>query len=203
VLLFVGADGGESPKVDMESVQARYDAVKDVRASFEQTSYVASLGKEDVSRGRVVVARPGRMRWEYTEPEPSVIVVDRTSVQLYSPSEKKLEIMPLNAGALSPTALGFLLGEARLRDTFRVERTTQSRDGGEIGLVLVPLEESGFDSLEIRFERDGLRLRESVLLDLFGNRTRVRFDSVVENSGVEENSFTIAVPDETEIIDLR
>jgi outer membrane lipoprotein-sorting protein len=187
----------------LDSVQARYDAVKDVRASFEQTSYVASLGKMDVSKGHVIVARPGRMRWEYTEPEASVIVVDRTSVQLYSPSEKKLEIMPLHAGALSPTALGFLLGEARLRDTFRVERTTESADGREIGLVLVPLEESGFESIEVRFERDGLRLRESALLDLFGNRTRVRFDSVVENSGVGDDSFSIAVPDETEIIDLR
>jgi outer membrane lipoprotein-sorting protein len=204
-LLLLGADPAADPEAVLDPVQARYDSVRDIHARFEQKSFIASLGREETSRGRVVVARPGRMRWEYTEPAPSVIVVDGESVRMYDPREKKLQILPLGAGAVSPTALGFLLGEAKLRDTFRVAPSEPGRESpsGEVAFELLPRNDAGFESLLLRFEAQSYRLLESVLLDLFGNRTRVRFEQVVENGGIEEVAFTIAVPKDTEVIDLR
>ena len=204
VCLALVAGGGDSEGADriLERVQKRYDGIRDVRARFEQHSLVASLGREDVSRGTVVVQRPGRMRWEYEEPERNVIVIDEKAVSIYSPADAKLQIAPLDAAALSPTALGFLLGGAVLRDTFRAEFLSAD-DRPEIGLRLVPREAGGFEALEIWLEPDAYRLRESVLIDLFGNRTRLRFDEISENQGVAEGSFAIRVPDDTEVIDLR
>ena len=48
-----------------------------------------------------------------------------------------------------------------------------------------------------------LALRDSVLRDLFGNRTRIRLEEVRENGGVTEGDFRIEVPDDVEVIDLR
>jgi outer membrane lipoprotein-sorting protein len=42
-----------------------------------------------------------------------------------------------------------------------------------------------------------------VLVDLFGNRTVLRFSELVENAGVEDAAFEIQVPKDTEVIDLR
>jgi len=186
----------------MARVQKRYDGIRDVRARFEQKSRVAALGREDESRGTVVIARPGRMRWEYEKPEPSVLLIDGETVRLYSPGDKKLQIAPLGGASLSPTALGFLLGDGVLADTFRAESLPTS-ERGEVGLKLLPREASSFESLEMWFEPATLGLRESVLLDLFGNRTRVRFAEVAENVGAPEQRFTLEVPEGTEVIDLR
>jgi outer membrane lipoprotein carrier protein len=183
-------------------VQKRYDGIRDVRARFEQTSLVAALGREDESRGSVVIARPGRMRWEYEAPEPSVLVIDGETVRMYSPADRKLQIAPLGQASLSPTALGFLLGEGVLSETFRAESLGAS-PRGEVGLKLLPREASSFESLEMWFDRATLALRESVLVDLFGNRTRVRFAEVAENVGVGERRFALEVPEGTEVIDLR
>jgi outer membrane lipoprotein carrier protein len=199
----LGADApAESGDALLARVQKRYEGVRDVRARFEQTSFVAALGREDRSRGSVAIARPGRMRWEYGEPEQSILVVDAEAVRLYSAAEKKVQIAQLGAGALSPTALGFLLGERALPDAFRAERI-EAPGRTELGLRLLPREDAGFEALEMWLEPERLVLRESVLHDLFGNRTRVRFDDVEENRGVSESSFDLEVPEGVEVIDLR
>ena len=89
-----------------------------------------------------------------------------------------------------------------LRDAFRVSRITES-GREEIGLKLIPREDSGFEYLELWLEPSSYQLRESVIMDLFGNRTRVRFHRVRENVGLAEEVFSITVPDDTEVIDLR
>jgi outer membrane lipoprotein carrier protein len=202
------AAGPQEPKVpDLAGVQQRYESVRDVRASFVQTSFVASLGREQVSRGRVLVVRPGRMRWEYTEPEASVIVVDADAIRMYTPGDKRLQIAPLGSGAVSSTALGFLLGTGKLVETFNAEPldpgAAPDSKPGQLGWKLVPREATSFESLELWVEAGSRTLRASVLIDLFGNRTRVHFGEVVENAGVEEAAFTISVPDDTDVLDLR
>lgn len=205
LLPLAGGDGAASTTSAVEildRLQKRYDAIRDFRAEFSQTSFVASLDRKEVSSGTVVVQRPGRMRWEYRSPEHRVIVIDGRSVRIYSSVDRQLQVAPLVSGSVSPTALGFLLGQAILREAFDAHRIAES-PRGEIGLKLVPREDSGFEFLELWLEPESLQLRESLLVDLFGNRTRVRFDRIRENTGVKEGDFTIKVPDDTDVIDLR
>ncbi|MFB3117740.1 MAG: outer membrane lipoprotein carrier protein LolA [Myxococcota bacterium] len=202
LFLLLGADDGESAAEVLERLQARYAAIRDFRADFVQTSRVASLGREDVTSGSVVVERPGRMLWKYKEPDPLVIVLDGDALRIYNPAERQLQIAPVASGAISPTALSFLLGDGVLSKLFGARRIRES-NRAEIGLKLIPLEDSGFEYLELWLDPASYQLRESVLVDLFGNRTRVRFSAVAENKGVEEEVFSIRVPEDTEVIDLR
>jgi outer membrane lipoprotein carrier protein len=182
----------------LAAIQANYDGIESIGAQFEQRSYVAALGREEISRGRVIVKRPGRMRWEYESPEPSVIVVDGESVRIYSPSERKLQIAPLSPQTLSPTALGFLLGGADLPSTFRAE-LLEASDPTELRLRLVPKQEAGFQHLELRLDAASHQLRGSVLVDLFGNRTELLFRDVRHDGEVAPDAFEIRVPDGTDL----
>ena len=55
-------------------VQTYYDRILGLRADFEQVSRSVALGAgqgaTQSSKGNVVLAKPGKMRWEYTGPEP-------------------------------------------------------------------------------------------------------------------------------------
>lgn len=186
----------------LDSVQKHYNGVRDLRASFEQESLVKALGKRDVSRGDVAFKRPGRMRWNYAEPEVRVLTVDPQAVRMFSATERQLQIAPIGQGSLSPTALDFLLGEADLRESFEATRIEDAARK-DVGLKLSPRGDTSFESLELWLEPASLKLRESVLVDLFGNRTVLRFAELVENGGVEDGAFEIQVPKDTEVIDLR
>ena len=84
----------------------------------------------------------------------------------------------------------------------RRSRSTRT-SGSELGLRLDPRQESSFEFIELWVNRETYQLRESVLVDLFKNRTIIRFASIEENVGVDDSSFDISVPEGTEIIDLR
>jgi len=200
-LVFVAADGGDDPAQTLAAVQKRYDSVKDLRASFVQTSYSTALGKETEAKGTVSVQRPGKMRWEYAKPDGRVIVLDGNAIRVWNPDEKQLQIAPLTAN-VSPTALGFLLGQGTLRDSFDAIALSES-GRAERGLLLRPKADASFESLALWLDPKTLQLRESVVVDLFGNRTRVRFDSIVENAGVDGKAFELEPPSGAEVIDLR
>ena len=76
-------------------------------------------------------------------------------------------------------------------------------DDGALRLKLEPREEARFEHLELWVAPKTHQLRGSVLVDILGNRTEVRFSDLVENGGVADKHFTIEVPADTEVIDLR
>ena len=61
-------------------VQQRYEKVEDLAAHFEQTTRRVSLGDDSTTRWsrrvRWSSRSPGKMRWSYTSPEPSLVVSD-------------------------------------------------------------------------------------------------------------------------------
>jgi outer membrane lipoprotein carrier protein len=202
VLALAAADAPDDAAKTLDAVQKRYDSVQDLRASFAQTSFSAALGKESEARGTVVVKRPGKMRWEYAKPDGRVIVLDGSAIRIWSPAEKQLQIAPLSAENVSPTALGFLMGQTVLRDSFDVKPVSEP-GRSERGLLLHPKSDAGFESLTLWLDPKTLQLRESTVVDLFGNRTRVRFEGIAENAGVEPASFEFATPAGADVIDLR
>lgn len=198
----VAAEGDGDAGKTLDAVQKRYDSVRDLRASFTQHSLVASLGKETESRGTVMVQRPGKMRWEYAPPEGHVIVIDEKAIRLWSPAQKQLQIAPLANAKLSPTALGFLMGQGVLKETFNAE-SIAAPDRAERGVRLRPKSDASFELLELWVDPKTFQLRDSLVVDLVGNRTRVHFDGIAENQGVPASSFTLEVPEGTEVLDLR
>ena len=202
VLALVAADSADEAGKTLDAVQKRYEGVRDLRASFEQTSFSVALGTETTSKGAVTVERPGKMRWEYAAPDGRVIVLDKVAIKIWNPDEKQLQIAPLSAGNVSPTALGFLLGQAVLRDTFDAQLIA-APERAERGLRLQPKSDGGFESLELWVDPKSYELRESVVLDLFGNRTRLRLSDMRENSGVKASEFEFEAPDGAEVVDLR
>jgi outer membrane lipoprotein carrier protein len=195
------ADEGDASKT-LDAVQKRYDAVQDLRADFKQTSFSAALGKETDSSGVVTVKRPGKMRWEYSKPDGRVIVLDGSTIRIWNPEEKQLQIAPLSPENVSPTALGFLMGQGVLKDTFDAKPVSEP-GRAEHGVALKPKSEGGFESLTLWLDPKTLALRESVVVDLFGNKTRVRLENAVENKGVDASLFELKAPPGAETVDLR
>ena len=202
-ILSVGLLAGGTPTAEtrLNALQTRYDAIDDLRASFVQHSFTASLGREEVARGQVIVQRPGKIRWSYDPPDGRVIVLDGETLRIYSPEDGQLQIAALQPGTVSPTALDFLMGQGRLAEDFTAELVAAER--AEVGLRLVPRADASFESLVFWLDPKTHELRESVLVDLFGNRTRLELRDATSNAGVRGAEFKIDVPDDTEIIDLR
>jgi len=192
--------GGEAPAADApaadcavavtDRVQARYEGIRDLEAHFRQTSRsVAFSGgsQEMEARGVAVFAKPGRMRWSYEAPEPSLVVSDGETLWIYDPAAKEAQEFPVGQGFLSGTAVQFLLGEGRIRETYEVR--ADGCGGDTVHLTLVPREDATYERLELQVAAASGDVRETAVVDLFGNRTEVAFESVRTNLGPDPQTF--------------
>jgi outer membrane lipoprotein carrier protein len=187
-------------------VQQRYEAVKDLSASFEQTTRVASLhgsahDAPSESSGEVVFEKPGKMRWSYEKPNPSLVVSDGEVAWLYDPSTHEAQRMQAGETLLTGGAMQFLLGRGDLRRSFVVH--AKSCEGSSVALELTPKEPTSYEKLEIVVDRESGEVEETTVSDLVGNVTRVAFHNVRTNRGVASNLFHFAPPEGVRVIELQ
>ena len=184
--------------------QRFYEGVEDLSADFEQTARVATLGdapggEEGRTRGKVLFAKPGRMRWEYREPAPSLVVTDGKTLWTYDESLREAQRLSNAEGVLSGAAIQFLLGEGKILESFEVSAEDCSAE--RVRLVLVPREPATYERLAIEVERDGM-VRASEVADLFGNVTRVVFADVHTNTRPPAERFRFEPPQGVRVIEV-
>src|SRR5206468_3207713 len=79
----VGPQAAETTAPELAAaLQKRYDSIKDFAADFVHAYEGGVLRKQIVERGKLLIKKPGKMRWEYTAPEQKLFVSD--GVKLYS-----------------------------------------------------------------------------------------------------------------------
>ena len=185
-------------------IQARYDGIRDLTAGFEQVSQSASFAGEPLmdsepKSGRVVFAKPGKMRWTYGDPEPSVVVSNGETLWIHDVEGRTATRLEVTAGYLSGAALQFLLGDGDLLEEFDVEATACTAD--QISLELLPKNDASYERLGLVAARESGAIVATSVVDLFGNRTEIRFEGIAINQSPDAGVFEFLVPEGVELID--
>jgi outer membrane lipoprotein carrier protein len=214
------ADGGPAPesaaagdaeadaclRAAVDAIQRRYASVRDLRAKFAQTSRSVALGMEAPSvgtaaRGTVVFAKPGKMRWSYEEPEPSLVVSDGETLWLYDPEHREVQRLGVGDGYLSGAAIQFLLGQGDVFRDFRVRAESCSPAAAQ--LELVPRRAASYERLRIRADSATGEILETAVVDLLGNVTEVAFTDIQVNLDPAPGLFRFEPPAGVRVIDLE
>jgi outer membrane lipoprotein carrier protein len=195
----------------LERMQKRYDQAKDLRARFSQTYRRAVVGRVTVSTGTLAFKKPGRMRWDYEQPEPRMFLSDGKILWMYEPTEKQAFKQDLKASQL-PAALAFLMGKGKITDQFEVTFAAQAKDAKEklpgrpedIRLALSPKQpQSTYKSILFVVDPKEYLVRESVLVDAQGNSNHFVFEDLVVNGKVSDASFKWSPPAGVRVVDTN
>ena len=185
-------------------IQARYEGIRDLRADFEQTNVSATfegeaLMKPEPRRGRVVFAKPGKMRWTYAPPEASVVVSDGKTLWIHDVEARTVTRLAVTEGYLTGAALQFLMGDGDILGSFRV--SVSDCDAKQVTLELLPNEDASYERLGLVADRATGSVVATSVSDLFGNLTRIRFDKLEENHKPPADTFVLKIPEGVEVID--
>jgi len=206
----VAAWGTEEPPVSacvksaVDKIQKRYESVQDLSARFEQTTRSVALGRagdSKASKGQVVFAKPGRMRWHYEEPEESLAVTDGEWLWLYDPAHREAQRVQVGEAWLSGAAIQLLLGEGDILRDFRARAEICTAE--EARLVLLPREPSSYEKLVLRADLRTGDVVETEVQDLLGNVTRVRFEEPRTNTAPAPELFRFEAPEGVRVIDIE
>jgi outer membrane lipoprotein carrier protein len=180
VLLFVALTvaSAQTPTVDdsarqasqlMAQVEMRYGRMRGLSAEFEQRYSAPGLRRERYERGRLILQRPRRMRWEYDTKPGKLFIVNGRDVWLYIPADREATHADLNNVSDARFPFLFLLGQTNLRREFRsITLAGSNSQAGTYTLRLIP-----------RASRSDLR---DILLEVYGDG-KVSKVSMVEAGG--------------------
>ncbi|HEU4428845.1 MAG TPA: outer membrane lipoprotein carrier protein LolA [Myxococcota bacterium] len=180
-------------------VQARYDRMRDLEARFVQRTASALAPSAEPMSGRVVLAKPGRMRWSYETPEPSEVVSDGRTLWIYDPAAREAQKFAVGEQFLSGAAFQFLLGSGRIADSFQVR--ADRCDAPRARLTLTPTADATYQALELEIDVASGEASATAVVDLFGNRTEVEFSELRYDRAPAASMFQFVPPQDVRVLE--
>lgn len=189
-LLFAGPALAQSAGLSAEDravvaqAQAYFQGLTAARGSFTETG---PGGQQRA--GQFWLQRPGRMRFEYTDPAGLLVVSDGYNVKRYDPRLETFQQVPLGQTPLST----FLARNVRLDEGVRIDRVTRTPSGA-FAIVARDARRPNEGAVVLAFAGSPVRLQEWTIIDGQGQRTRTRLTELEPASGLAASLFQLRDP---------
>ncbi len=185
------------------ALQRKYDGIKDFSADFAHAYEGGVLRKKITERGHLLVKKPGKMRWDYTAPEPKQFVSDGSKMYSYIPQDKQVIVVtvPPEDEATTPTL--FLAGKGNLTRDFTpsLVEPPAGAPAGSRALKLVPkTRQRDYDWLTLVVDPATLSIRGLVTVDGQGGTSSFSFTNMKENVGLSDKEFAFKIPRGVDVV---
>jgi outer membrane lipoprotein carrier protein len=198
-LLAVSAFAAD-PALDdfLKGVESRYNQAKTLQVLFKE-DYTPPGRMRHTDSGILMQRKPGRMRWDYSEPKGKLFVGDGKNLWIYTPADNRVERMPVKASEDMRAPLAFLLGKLNFQKDFSNLKAV--KDGADTRITADPKSDSlPYSQVEFvvasdhRIRRVKLTGTDKAVLDF-------TFDQEKLNPKLDDNLFRFPVPPGAEVVE--
>lgn len=172
-------------------MDAHYNHLHSLRTNFTETYH--GLGLHRAESGTMLLSKPGRMRWSYTEPKGKLFVLDAHYAYSYAPGDAQAQRLPAKQVDDMRSPLRLLLGHTQLQK----ELVDLAVGPGADGLISISGTPAGAPSQLRRLEltvTPGGTIQELQLTEQDGSRTHFTFQNTTEDVPVSEQDFVFSPP---------
>jgi outer membrane lipoprotein carrier protein len=197
------ADGPASVDDLVQALQGRYEGISTLQAKFTQVITSMAMG-EVKSKGKVVVAKPRKARWETSGANASLFVTDGTKMSIYTPASKQvIEMNDMSrAGGGNVDIMALLQDISKLDEQFAVTlQPAAPASDGPIVVDAVPRKPGGYTNVRLEFDRKSYDLTRVVFTDSMGGTTDLQFSDLKLDAKVADDAFQFTAPDGVTVID--
>lgn len=178
-------------------LQIFFTQVKSLSADFEQTLTDARGKVLQESKGKFLLQRPGRFRWDYQTPYEQLIVANGQKIWIYDPDLEQVTVKA-QATALGSAPAELLSSGESLAANFNVTEL-----GSEDGLDWFELKpkdaETGFELIRLSFRGKDLQMMK--LSDSLGQFTLLRFSNIEYAPKISADQFTFIPPPGVDVVE--
>jgi outer membrane lipoprotein carrier protein len=164
--------------------------------AFEQSLLDPDGRLLETTTGTLEIQRPGRFRWQYTEPYEQWLIADGTNIWSYDVDLEQVTVKP-QAEALANTPALLLGGSGAAMEQF--DYGGSFVESGVTWVRLLPVDtDSGFQRVELGFYNR--QLGRMVFLDNLEQTTVVVLKDVAVNEPIDAGRFEFVVPDDVDVV---
>jgi len=180
----------------VDQLHAFFEKTQALRAQFHQTVMDNQGRKVQEVDGTMQLLRPGKFRWDYSQPYVQQIVGDGQKVWLFDPELNQVTVRSISSAiGSSPAAL--LAGSKEIEKSFNLKD-----EGRQVTLEWVMAtpkdKENGFEKVLLGF-RDNV-LQEMEMHDNFGHMTVIEFSQQELNPKLSSQAFSFVPPANADVV---
>ena len=168
-------------KLSLGELSSYLNSLKTATGAFTQINDDGTI-----STGRILIKRPGRVRFEYDPPDQTLVVANGDTVGIVDPkSNQGTQAYPLHR-----TPLSIIL--ARNVDLSRARMVTgHTSDGATTTVRAQDPAHPEYGNIELVFTGSPVELRQWVINDDAGSRTTVILGDLTQGMRLKDESFVI------------
>jgi outer membrane lipoprotein carrier protein len=192
--LFAAASGIATPASDVDKYLT---GLSSWSADFKQTIADGQGHVLRTAAGKFYLQRPGKFRWDYSEPSEQLILADGKQIWFYDKDLAQANVRSVD-GSLASTPAMLLSGTSSVSNEFDI--TAKPDDGGLHWYQLQPKRpDTDFQVVRIGFDKDG-ELAQMFLADKLNQITQVAFTHPVKNPKLAPDLFSFTPPPGVDVI---
>lgn len=198
-LLAVSAFAADAPIASLlKTVEQRYNRADTLQVLFRE-DYTKTGHARRSESGLLELRKPGRMRWEYSDPKGKLAVCDGKTFWMYTPSENRVERTPLRDTDDMQAPIAFLLGKLHFEKEFRNLQGTPEGTGTRI--TAEPKSDNlPYSAVQFLVAPEG-RIRAVKVTRFDNSIMEYTFDQEKMNPKLDEKLFQFQVPKGVEVVE--
>lgn len=162
------------------------------QASFTETKSISFVTDDLVSKGKLAYSDDGFIRWEYLEPESSVMIISEEKTMV-SENGKTKELKAMGAvmkrikELIGSCITGDILTDDDYQSSFVVSEA-------EYRVELVPLQrrvKQMVELIQIDFDKSSFQINSMLMLDPSGDQTTISFEDISVNKELPSGVFKL------------
>lgn len=187
---------------DAKAVAARvdhhYNSLRSLSVAFDE-SY-AGMGIHREESGTLLLRKPGRMRWNYSEPKGKVFLLDGKFAYSYTPGDPQAQRISEKQLDDLRSPLRFLLGHTQLEKELTGLKVSAGQSNGVYILSGVPQGDSWqIAHLTLQVAGDGA-IHRMKIEEADGATTTFTFSNEVPNAPAPDAGFIFRAPANVSIV---
>ena len=196
----LSAQGKPTAEALTRALQQRYQSIRDFSADFTHTYRGGALRTQTREQGTVLVKKPGRMRWIYTQPEKKEFVSDGHKIYSYLPQDKQVIVSDIPPDDQASSAALFLAGKGDLARDFTAAYV-DSPLPASWALKLTPKRpEPDYEYLIVVVDPGSLQIQAITTRDRQGGDSTIAFSKLKENQGISDKEFAFRIPRGVDVV---
>lgn len=200
-LVALTASGAAQPDSEklLKAVEDHYNHVQTLEVGF--TERYIGQGRHTTEKGELYLRKPGKMRWQYSQPPGELYISDGKFLYSYFPSDQRAEKMPMKEMDDMRAPLAFLLGRLHFADDFRQIQIQPDRDSPDFFIVATPKSDK-LPYSQVKFLVSADSQIRWLLVQRSDNSTlEFTFENEKRNVPIAESMFKFTPPPGVEMVD--
>jgi outer membrane lipoprotein carrier protein len=180
-----------------QRVDKYYNGLHSLRTAFTESFHGMGIDREE--SGTLLLRKPGKMHWSYTNPAGKIFLLDGKYAWFYSPGDAQVERVSASQLDDLRSPLRFLLGHTQLQKELEGLTLSETADGLQLSGVPKGMEKR-VEKIVLGVSPDGV-IHSMSITEIDGAQTAFTFKDSQANAPAPDSDFVFHPPAGIPVVD--